>query len=340
MVRVVGNTNQLRQEQVAEIERLAARSELPMTIAPATVGGEPTTLHGWFQLAHPDDPAESARAFIEEAREVADLGDAAEVLSSEPVRWPQSDGASTVWFPFEAQGLRYFGCGAAVTLDGGAVRTLTARLPAERVQMPIDPDPGPAIEFVRGLIDESEVGQEVPEPRLEAFDPAAVLGDVEPTQVTWVFSFSGDRPFDLIVTLDGSRSIATVATNPTPTGNTASVTPRYHLNPATGVPDFVVFEPAGLLLPEAASASPTNVALAFFSQFPEMFGTGDPATQLRVRDVVVDALPGAMTHVILEQHVGPYRVWGCELRMHLTQGLAIRSISGTYFRDPEVPPDA
>jgi hypothetical protein len=154
-----------------------------------------------------------------------------------------------------------------------------------------------------------------------------------------VFRFSGDRPFDLVVSLNGSGPIATIETHSAPTADTAYVTPRYHLNAATGVPDFVVFEPAGLLLPEASSGSPTNVALAFFAQYPEMFGTGDFSTQLQVRDVIVDSLPSPMTHVVLEQHIGPYRVWGCELRMHLTPGLAIRSISGTYFRDPEVPLD-
>jgi hypothetical protein len=344
MVRIVGNGPGLPEERIEAIERLATQSELPMTIAPGTVSGEPTTLHGWFQPTYVEDAAESARGFIEEAREVAGLGDLAEVLGSDPVRSAQSDGTSTISFPFESQGIPYYGCGAAVTLDSsGAIRTLAVRLPAERVQPPTAPDPGPAIEFVRRFIDQSEVDQQLPEPRLEAFDPAAVLGDSQPTEAAWVFGFSGDRPFDLVVALDGDGPIATIETNPAPTATTAFVTPRYHLNAATGVPDFVVFEPNGLLLPEASNGSPTNVALAFFSQFPEMFGTWNRSMQpdvrdlgLAVREVVVDSGPSPMTHVILEQYYG-YRVWGCELRVHLTAGLAIRSISGTYFRNPEVP---
>jgi hypothetical protein len=337
MLRILSNGDELSEERVAAIERLATLSELPVTAAPGVAGGVPTILHGWFEPAHPGNPPASARAMVESARDVTDLADLEEVLASDPVRSSRPDGTSTIAFPFESDGLRYFGCGAAVTVDqGGMIRTIAVRTPTERVEVPEDPDPSAAIELVSELIDRSEVDQEVPEARLEAFDPAAVLGDPEPAQVAWVFGFSGDRPFDLVVSADGSAPIATIETHPAPKAETLFVTPRYHLNAATGVPDFVVFEPGGLLLAEAGSGSPTNVALAFFAQYPEMFGTGDPSTQLHVRDVVVASDPSPMTHVILEQHIGPYRVWGCELRMHLTQGLAIRSISGRYFRDPEV----
>lgn len=141
MVRIVGNGPELPEERIEAIERLATQSELPMTIASGTVSGEPTTLHGWFQPTYVEDAAESARGFIEEAREVAGLGDLAEVLGSDPVRSARSDGTSTISFPFESQGLPYYGCGAAVTLDSsGAIRTLAVRLPAERVQPPTAPN--------------------------------------------------------------------------------------------------------------------------------------------------------------------------------------------------------
>jgi hypothetical protein len=181
VIRIVGNGDELNQKRLAAMERVATLSELPVTIAPGAGGGEPTTLHGWFQPAYPDDPVDSARAFIEKAREVADLEDIEEVLGSAPVRSFRSDGTSTISFPFESEGMRYFGCGAAVTMDaGGRIRSVGVHLPAERVEAPTDPDPGPATEFVRGVIDESEVEQEIPAPRLEVFDPAAVFGDPQP----------------------------------------------------------------------------------------------------------------------------------------------------------------
>jgi len=112
------------------------------------------------------------------------------------------------------------------------------------------------------------------------------------------------------------------------------------LNPATGVPDFVTFAEPGLLLQEAATGSATTVALAFFATYPTLFGTGDPPRQLQVRDVIVGSDPRPMTTVVLQQMIGTVPVWGCELRVHLSSTLAIRSISGNYMRDPEVPFDA
>lgn len=118
----------------------------------------------------------------------------------------------------------------------------------------------------------------------------------------------------MLVDIEGTRVVDVATGDPSRNPASIYVTPRYHLNPATGVPDFVSFEPNGLLLAEAISGNPTQVARAFFVQFPKMFGTGDPERQLVLKDVVTD--PDVLsTHVIFEQRVGPYPVYGCELRV-------------------------
>ena len=51
--------------------------------------------------------------------------------------------------------------------------------------------------------------------------------------------------------------------------------PEYHLNDATGTPDFLTFGPAGLALPESGTTSAAATALAFFRRYPKVFGTAD-----------------------------------------------------------------
>lgn len=130
----------------------------------------------------------------------------------------------------------------------------------------------------------------------------------------------------------------------TPGGETEGVecpteTPLYHLDPVTGVPDFVTFGPAGTRTSGSASGQPERAALAFFTDHPLMFGTGDVANQLRVTAVQKDPGPPHMSHVVLQQRYGGMEVFGAELRVHLTPSLSVSSISGRYLRDPRVVPE-
>ena len=109
--------------------------------------------------------------------------------------------------------------------------------------------------------------------------------------------------------------------------------PQYHLNDKTGTPDFITFgEPFGLVLPEAASADPTAVALALFERYPLLFGTGDVPSQLQVRQVLIDPGPNPMRHIVLQQVYAGVLVFGAELRVHLSPTLGVRSVSGVYVR--------
>lgn len=112
--------------------------------------------------------------------------------------------------------------------------------------------------------------------------------------------------------------------------------PSFHVSDVTGVPDFVSFGPSGLHLPEAASGSATTVALAVFRRIPTMFATNDVARQFVVREILVDDGPKPYTHVVLEQRHCGIPVFGCEVRVHLSSALTVRSISGNYLRDPAV----
>jgi hypothetical protein len=122
-----------------------------------------------------------------------------------------------------------------------------------------------------------------------------------------------------------------------PAGPTLVPTPQYHLNEATGTPDFITFgEPFGLVLPEGISADPATVALALFERYPLLFGTGDVPNQLQVREILTDTGPNPMRHVVLQQTYAGVPVFGAELRVHLSSTLAVRSVSGVYVRDPVV----
>jgi hypothetical protein len=332
------NPPEVSADRLASLEALARRSELPVSAVGSAVTEAATVLHGWFEPADRADLAASAREFAANASASIGLTEDLTEFAAEPARLDHRDGSSTLWFSFQPDGTPYFRCGMSVTFDrSGTIRTITCGLPAARAQAP-PADPKPAIEFVRQrLVLEDDVPDpQIPSPHIEIFDPMAVFGDPGLPEPVWVFHFgAGDRPADVLVSIDGTRLVAVISheSEPNPPG---TALPRYHVNPATGVPDFVAFEPNGLLLQVASTRNPSTVAFAFFSRYPAMFGTGDPANQLSLREIIVDPGPDPMTHVVLEQKRGPYPVWGCELRVHLTPTLAIRSISGNYFPDPEV----
>jgi Zn-dependent metalloprotease len=325
-------------ERSSRLEELANQSELPVAVNVRDETGAVTDLVGWFPRGEAADAVSRSAAFLQEVEESLlipedfDLSDA-----PREVRLP--DGSSAVHFDATYGDVAYYGCGARVTVDEALnVRALSCRWPTQQVRLrKRKPSAAKAIEFVRSRARAEETRDEaIPEPELAIWDPATIGAEGDPEPV-FVFRFGdAEQPADVLVDLEGSTLVDVVTTDPT--GNPAGtfVTPRYHLNPATGVPDFVSFEPNGLLLPEAATGSPVQVARAFFVQFPKMFGTADPDRQLALKDVVTDADVPA-THVVFEQRVGPYPVYGCELHVHLTPSLAIRSISGNYMRIADVP---
>jgi Zn-dependent metalloprotease len=110
---------------------------------------------------------------------------------------------------------------------------------------------------------------------------------------------------------------------------------QYHINSATGVPDFISFGSNGLKIEESSSGDPVRVALGFFSRYPLIFGTGDVPNQLQVDSVQTDVIN--MKHVVLQQIYGGVPVFGAELRVHIRPDMSISSISGNYVRDPQVP---
>ena len=112
--------------------------------------------------------------------------------------------------------------------------------------------------------------------------------------------------------------------------------PEYHVNPATGTPDFLTFGPAGLRLPESGVADAPTTALAFFRRYPNIYGTADVDRQLRVVEVLTDPDPPYRQHVVLQQIFGGVPVHGGMLRVHLAPGGAIRSVSGIYVHNPGV----
>lgn len=115
--------------------------------------------------------------------------------------------------------------------------------------------------------------------------------------------------------------------------------PSYHVNQATGCPDFVYFGHPGCMLPEVSSGRPERVAMAFFRRYPELFGTGDPEHQLILSEVVEDGTNlGLGSTAVFDQLYEGVPVYGCQLRVHMGGNLAILSIMGTYFRDPGVNP--
>jgi len=156
------------------------------------------------------------------------------------------------------------------------------------------------------------------------------------SRIAYQFTTPGEDGEGVILVQNGE--IITVGVCP-PQIPPQTPVPSYHLNRATGCPDFVYFGHPGCMLPEVSSGKPERVAMAFFRRYPELFGTGDPGHQLFLRDVVEDGTTlGLGSTAVFDQQFGGVPVYGCQLRVHMATSLAILSVTGTYFRDPGVNP--
>jgi Zn-dependent metalloprotease len=236
----------------------------------------------------------------------------------------------TVVFGHRVRGVPTYRGGVAIGVDrGGSVRFARA-LVLPPIKVAKGRDAAGARKVVAALLREGEL----PEPTFELFDPALVLGETGKPVGVWVFDVPGEAPIHVLVE-DGGDEVFRIITNP---GCPAGALPTYHLNRVTLAPDMVLFPGAGLMLPEASTRSPIAVARALFERFPKLFGTGDPASQLAVADVLTGPDPQIpTTTVVFHQRWGALPVFGCQLRVHLSKALAVRSISGNFLRDPNVP---
>lgn len=183
------------------------------------------------------------------------------------------------------------------------------------------------------------------------FTPELVLSDVHVDmriemgansrlRPAWLVSVEGpDAKVDVLIAEVGTPVVVTTPVGSPDVEDCPSDVPLFHLNDVTGVPDFVTFGPNGARTSGSASGDPKRAALAFFSDHPLMFGTGDVPNQLLVTMLQSDPGPPFQTHVVLQQMYGGIEVLGAQLRVHLTQALNVSSISGNYLRDPRVVPE-
>ena len=225
----------------------------------------------------------------------------------------------------------------AVTVRRGIVEAISARWSRARAKaVKVNAAAARALVTKRFTLDDPMAPKpDVPAPSLALLDPSAI-GAAGPVQSVWVFGTMGVEPVhDVIVAADGHTIVDVIAVQPGGDAPTLTQTPRYLLHPVHGTPRFVSFPPLGLLLPEAASGDATRTALAFFQRHPRMFGTWDAANQLLVDDVIAEPVGRGMKTVVMRQQMGPFPVWGAQLRVHLTPDLAIRSISGSYVHEPQ-----
>jgi Zn-dependent metalloprotease len=299
------------------------RSELPVG---AHVDDEVVALAGYFEVG--DDPSNVVELLGREA-----ASRLRQVELAEPVELP-----GAAWRTALIDGVELYRGGLFVRAGGGTAQHLVLRLPRSHAwtRQEREPDPAAAIELVRKTraLPEDLEDPPVPDPSLVWFDPSLVFADsTEPARQAWQFSFHGDRPGDVVVSLDGEDLLAVIGRGDPDNAYSYLSTPRYVLDPVTGVPRFVTFHPP-LLLPQASSKSAINVAYGFFQTFPSIFGTAAPTAQLQVSREESDLDGGH--HVAFDQLHGGLLVWGCQLIVHLNDSFAITSVSGRFFRDPDV----
>ena len=298
-------------------------------------------LTGQFGERTRAEPVDIARKFLTEHADLFGLDTDLTALGDPFEDTVDEKAGSVVRFPQVVNEVRVYASGFRVELDRrGSVTTICGRIVEtgdERGKPEIDD--ATAIAMAREhlcLPSDVELTAE-----LVLSDVPADLSETEPSvYAAWLVTVDGpDAKVDVLV-----QSATVAVTVVTPVGETDSERcpsdlPLVHVNPATGVPSFVTFGPGGARTSGSASGDPVRAALAFFTDHPLMFGTGDVPNQLRATGVQKDPGPPFQTHVVLQQVYGGVEVLGTELRVHLDQALNVSSISGNYLRNPRVVPE-
>lgn len=309
----------------------------------ADPGGRLRHVAGQFRGRTRASATSVARAFLTENAELFGLDPDLSALGEPVVEAGSRTRSGVVRFPQLVKGVRVYASGYRVEVPrAGTVATVCGRT-VEAGKAPAEPevDEPTAIGLAREHVcvrSSVELNAE-----LVLTDVTTALDGREEDAVrpAWLVSIEGpDARVDVLV--ESETAITTVAT---PVGGTdvedcPGDVPLYHINPATGVPDFVTFGPAGTRTSGSATGDPARAALAFFIDHPLMFGTGDVPNQLRVTAIEKDAGSPFDTHVVLQQVYGGVDVLGAELRVHLDRALNVTSIGGNYLRDPRVVPEA
>ena len=319
-------------EMIDCLLRLACRS-----ISPIVVSGEQghsLQLHGYFEVE------ETVEARWEFARAVLACVGAEHDLELKRCETDEvRDG--TERFELFFHDVPVYRGGVSLTLSGdpGVIESVVVALPRETPSPAEWEDASVAEATLRKQwgLEDVDATWLLQRGRKMWYSPSLVYGsvDADSWQPTWMFSSGGgvENPFDVVVSSDGTAVVDTIVVGD---GTRLAPIPRYHVRQETGVPDFVTWGQTGLLLPEAGSGDPQRTARALFDRYPTLFGTGDSLRQLTAVTTSVSTGVPRTKHVVFQQMFGPVPVYGCQLRVHLAPTLAIRSVTGTYLRDPQV----
>jgi Zn-dependent metalloprotease len=322
----------LPDEMLDCLKRIAARSLSPIVVSAEY--GQSLQLHGHFEV---ERSSEARWDFVKTLLNCLGTRQGLEFKRSEPC-----DGGESELYDLLFQGVPVYRGGVSITVsaNGRVIESVVISLPRSSPQQGKWGDEGAAEQTLRKRWGLDDVGAPwlVRRGRKMWYAASLVHGssDSESWQPAWVFGSGGtaENPFDVVVSGDGGKIIDTAMVGNG--GRSLAPLPRYHLRPATGVPDFITWGQTGLLLPEAGSGDAQRAARALFDRYPTLFGTGDSLRQLTaVRTDVSTGLPRTR-HVVFQQMFGSVPVYGCQLRVHFSPTLAIRSVTGTYLRDPQV----
>lgn len=117
-----------------------------------------------------------------------------------------------------------------------------------------------------------------------------------------------------------------------------SVEGNVHIDPMTGLPDFISFRgEGGRSVPGAGHlADPAQIAFRFLEANKEMFRTGRPVCQFQTVRSEVPAYNPAVSYVRLEQTIAGRRVDGAELVFEIVDG-KIMSVAGHVLPEAAMP---
>ncbi|MET0829020.1 MAG: M4 family metallopeptidase [Microbacterium sp.] len=326
------------QEALSKLAEESADGPDSVDFSGDLVTGRLTFLSGRFGGSR-TSPEKGARAFVAENSALFGIEPDGAGLG-EPIVTKGRSG-SVVVMPQLVDGIRAYGSGLKVELDRrGAVTAVCGRLVnGEGARRKPELSKADAVTAAREALGVRESVE---------FNPELVLSDVyvdteDPDfgrlRPAWLVTIDGPEGTVDVLSSSALETPVVVTTTDGPGDVYSSDVPLVHVNDITGVPDFVTFGPNGTRTSGSASGDPRRAALAFFSDHPLMFATGDVPIQLQVSAVQRD--PGApfQTHVILQQTYAGLEVLGAQLRVHLTPSLNVTSISGNYLRDPRVVPE-
>jgi Zn-dependent metalloprotease len=336
--------NDLSDIQKAGFERLidvVGKRPIYLNINSRTI--EPT----WIKLSLPvksEDPLVNAEQFLADYGDIFKINDLGYL--NQIGKQSVGDCCTLVYYAQFYDGYPVYGAGLSIVEDNkkGLIvyiqSSLLPRISYKKVDSAVlDSTLGEASELLNEeiepkLFDKDMGGLTILDSRLFDYGPATA-------KLTWHFAYPSDdggQLTHLFVDAEKGGLITSMKSNPLILDSNTDVllastqisTPIYHINPETGIPDYISWAHLGGYKPDKDMTKIEDYIYSFLETHPDLFSDANPRRHQRIEKTIdLDAF--GFTIVQTRQYYGDLPVFGAGYRYLIAPDRRLWSIHGNYI---------